>query len=166
MFLYKHYKNKKIGTFVYVKSSVTAPEGRPDIPKDKPLKYGTYKYKIYHPTFPHESTADQFFDPIQWESYYQLGQYIAADVLGIKDLAKYIDGPRPEFDNDQLIEHFDNQKALFATEEEPTPEKRIDEPAPKVKSRSMPSRAFDPPTPAPTAEEKVEVVDKDVNYKI
>jgi hypothetical protein len=75
---------RKVGTFIYVKSSVTAPQGKPQLSEKKDeLKFGTYKYKIYHPDFPHESTADQFFDPIQWEAYYQLGQFIGADMLGL-----------------------------------------------------------------------------------
>ncbi len=75
-----------IGTFVYVKSSVRAPEGKPDLDKRDELKYGTYKYKIYHPDFPHEPTSDQFFDKIQWEAYFQLGRFIGAEVLGVTDL--------------------------------------------------------------------------------
>jgi len=100
----------KIGTLVYIKSTVTPPTRKPYIPKkDKPkkvdktifqktadyfvsfvknpelvledVKYDTYKYKIYHPVFPHEPTSDQFFDPVQWEAYFQLGQFIGADVL-------------------------------------------------------------------------------------
>lgn len=100
----------KFGTLVYIKSSVTAPMLKPFMqPReedsategiwgktkayvrsffvaddtDQDYTYDTYKYKIYHPAFPHESTADQFFDPVQWESYYQLGQFIGADVLGL-----------------------------------------------------------------------------------
>lgn len=75
-----------VSTFVYIKSSVRAPEGKPDLDRREKLKYGTYKYKIYHPDFPHEPTSDQFFDEIQWESYFQLGRFIGADVLGVKDL--------------------------------------------------------------------------------
>ncbi|MEO1714382.1 MAG: hypothetical protein AAFU60_13705, partial [Bacteroidota bacterium] len=87
----------KFGTMVYVKSSITAPTRKPFMPPkakseemqrttfqmiqnyfaslfypvehERNLAYSTYKYKIYHPNFPHESTADQFFDPVQWESY-------------------------------------------------------------------------------------------------
>lgn len=103
-----HYEDHKIGTFVYVKSSVTAPVGRPDIPREDWLKYGTYKYKIYHPDFPHESTADQFFDPIQWESYYQLGQWLAAEVLGCDDPDKYVDENKFMIGLDELKEHFDH----------------------------------------------------------
>ncbi len=33
-------------------------------------------YKQSHPTFPHESTGDQFFDEGQFEAYRRLGQYI------------------------------------------------------------------------------------------
>lgn len=71
----------RLGTLVYVKSSVTAPPGKPNIPRGDELAYGTYKYKIYHPAFPHEPTSDQFFDRIQWEAYYKLGQHIAEEVL-------------------------------------------------------------------------------------
>ncbi len=101
----------KFGVLVYVKSSVTAPTLKPNIaPGKKPSKptsfwrrlfgaasiagsaveavapdsYDTYKYKIYHPNFPHEPTSDQFFDPVQWESYFKLGQFIAVDVLGLR----------------------------------------------------------------------------------
>ncbi|MCC6461889.1 MAG: hypothetical protein IT260_15545 [Saprospiraceae bacterium] len=107
---------KKVGTFIYVKSSVTAPTGKPHLEKSEDLKYGTYKYKIYHPDFPHESTSDQFFDPIQWESYYQLGQYIGADVLGLKDLEAYDEKNAPQFSVEALIDWFDSPKVcpLFA----------------------------------------------------
>jgi hypothetical protein len=113
----EHYENKKIGTFVYVKSSVMAPEGRPKISPNDWLKYGTYKYKIYHPAFPHEPTSDQFFDPIQWESYYQLGQHIGSDILGIDDFVGYQDGTKTPFEitGAQLIEHFDHELDLFST---------------------------------------------------
>ncbi|MBK9338342.1 MAG: hypothetical protein IPM98_18090 [Lewinellaceae bacterium] len=99
---------RKVGTFVYVKSSVTAPAGKPDLDPGDPLKYGTYKYKIYHPAFPHESTGDQFFDPIQWEAYYQLGQYIAADVLGVDDLEASDKNETPKITVEALINWFDD----------------------------------------------------------
>jgi|APTNR8051073442_1049403.scaffolds.fasta_scaffold01627_7 hypothetical protein len=124
----------RIGTFIYVKSSVTAPVGKPNIapPKEekksgllqqltrlwqkKPqkekdtesLKYAIYKYKIYHPAFPHEPTSDQFFDEVQWEAYYQLGQHIAADVL--EGCAAY-SSKKPESPDvrlSELIAHFEH----------------------------------------------------------
>jgi hypothetical protein len=108
---------KKVGTFVYVKSSVLAPMGKPYLSeKEDYLKYGTYKYKIYHPDFPHEPTSDQFFDEIQWEAYYQLGQYIGADILGLKDLEQYKDKNAPDLSVKDLVCHFDDAKNLFEEE--------------------------------------------------
>jgi hypothetical protein len=99
---------KKVGTFIYVKSSVLAPTGKPYLSeRDDRLKYGTYKYKIYHPDFPHEPTSDQFFVEIQWEAYYQLGQYIGADTLGCKDLEQFETNPAPQFSMEQLINWFE-----------------------------------------------------------
>lgn len=107
---------KKIGIFIYVKSTVTAPMGRPEInPRQEPLKYGTYKYKIYNPDFPHESTADQFFDPVQWESYYQLGQFIAADVLGCDDLNHFDVDHAFTIPLKELYRHFDEDMPLFGS---------------------------------------------------
>ena len=99
----------KIGTLVYIKSSVTAPQGKPNIDRKRdPLRYYTYKYKIYHPEFPHESTADQFFDPVQWTAYYDLGRFICADVLGLDNLDNYLSqikgDERPTFGIDDLID--------------------------------------------------------------
>lgn len=118
----EHYKNKKVGTLVYVKSAVTAPQGRPDIAPDDYLKYGTYKYKLYHPLFPHEPTSDQFFDPIQWESYFQLGQYIGAEVLGITNMADFEHDPTcPEIPLNLLLDYFDEGVQLFGSMPIPLP---------------------------------------------
>ncbi|MBK7936564.1 MAG: hypothetical protein IPJ82_05530 [Lewinellaceae bacterium] len=53
----------KFGTYVYIKSSVTAPAGRPHLDSRDSLKFLTYKYKLYNLAFPHQTTADQFFRP-------------------------------------------------------------------------------------------------------
>jgi hypothetical protein len=42
-------------------------------------------YKSSNPTFPQQTTADQFFDEAQWESYRKLGEHIADDVLSSGD---------------------------------------------------------------------------------
>jgi hypothetical protein len=107
----------KFGTLVYIKSSVTAPMGKPKITEEEdPLKFGTYKYKIYHPAFPHEPTSDQFFDPIQWESYFQLGQFIGAEVLGLLEDPNNFDyTSAPKFAVESLINHFDYNQSLFET---------------------------------------------------
>ncbi|MGH9720699.1 MAG: hypothetical protein ACRD8O_10840, partial [Bryobacteraceae bacterium] len=54
------------GTLFYVKSSLTGDE-----PED------VLEYESYQPAFPHQSTADQFFDESQFESYRRLGYHIA-----------------------------------------------------------------------------------------
>ncbi len=103
----------RLGTLVYVKSSVTAPEGKPQLGDRSSLAYHTYKYKIYHPSFPHEPTSDQFFDMVQWESYYQLGQFIGAEVLGDERLEAFKQGPKPVFSVEELLNHFDRGDSLF-----------------------------------------------------
>jgi len=158
-------RNKiKTGTFVYVKSAVTAPR-KPyispnDSQGDKNLKFDTFKYKIYHPVFPHESTADQFFDPVQWESYFQLGQFIAADVLKTKRLAAYQAGIRKPFDIsiDDLIRCFDEDANLFP-EIEPE-DKLIDmcELKEEAEAVEIAERSLQPPT------EKEKREDVDVGY--
>lgn len=120
-----HPGGKKIGVFVYVKSAVTAPAGRPDISReDDPLKYATYKYKIYNPDFPHESTADQFFDPIQWESYFQLGQFIGSDILGCDNLNDFDVDQAFTIPLDELYRHFDEGTQLFGSMNIPLPASR------------------------------------------
>jgi hypothetical protein len=63
------------GLLVYVKSSLRAPL------RPKTVDSESFRYKTIHPTFPHESTADQFFDAAQWRAYYDLGRFMAGDLL-------------------------------------------------------------------------------------
>ncbi len=58
------------GYLIYVKSSLTA-----DVLVD------IRQYRDAHPAFPHESTADQWFDEDQFEAYRHLGQCIAEQLL-------------------------------------------------------------------------------------
>ncbi|GMR00981.1 MAG: hypothetical protein BMS9Abin19_0327 [Gammaproteobacteria bacterium] len=58
------------GTLVYIKASLTG---------DEPLSVETYANG--HKDFPHESTADQWFDESQFESYRALGEHITQRVL-------------------------------------------------------------------------------------
>jgi hypothetical protein len=55
-----------VGYLVYLKNSMTGDEPEPVL-----------NYKSNNPAFPHESTADQFFDDAQFESYRALGVHIA-----------------------------------------------------------------------------------------
>ncbi len=43
------------------------------------------RYHTEHPSFPHETTAEQFFDEAQWESYRRLGEHIADKVFRSRD---------------------------------------------------------------------------------
>ena len=58
------------GTLVYVKASLTGDE-----PGD------VQEYRRRHREFPHQTTADQFFDESQFESYRALGQHIADETF-------------------------------------------------------------------------------------
>ncbi len=149
-----HYPDgKKTGMLIYVKSTITAPIGRPNISREDYLKYGTYKYKIYHPAFPHESTADQFFDPIQWEAYYQLGQFIGADIMGCDNLNEFDVDQAFTIPVDELYNHFDENVQLFGAMEVPLPQV-----APQRERAIIQERAIDP-IPTPEEEEQSDVVD-------
>jgi hypothetical protein len=168
----------KIGTLVYIKSSVTAPQGKPNIDRKRdPLRYYTYKYKIYHPEFPHESTADQFFDPVQWTAYYDLGRFICADVLGLDNLDRYLSQmkgeERPKFGIDDLIDRrFGRRVKIFEehkqkVEEEKERLKKLEEKEKDEmntqKSAPMTMRELEPimeeaAEPVPTNEPEVEMI--------
>lgn len=48
---------------------------KPTLTSDEPAD--VLEYHNSHPSFLHESTANQSFDEAQWESYRRLGQHIA-----------------------------------------------------------------------------------------
>ncbi len=98
------YKGNKVGKLIYLKASLptteiipVADQGRRRGSCDKDvaeaplssrakIKYdgGTYiaHYRDRHPAFPHETTADQFFDEEQFECYRALGYHVAMRVFG------------------------------------------------------------------------------------
>ena len=59
------------GMLIYLKASMT---GREDT--------SVLQYKSSHPTFPHETTGDQFYGEDQFESYRHLGRAVAREVFG------------------------------------------------------------------------------------
>jgi hypothetical protein len=71
-------EEEHMGMIVYIKSSLRASKRYKEI-----MNSDSYLYKTYHPAFPHESTVDQFFDEVQWKAYYNLGRFIAGDLLQI-----------------------------------------------------------------------------------
>ena len=58
------------GILIYLKASMT---GREDT--------AVLQYKATHPTFPHETTGDQFYGEDQFESYRQLGRDVALEAF-------------------------------------------------------------------------------------
>jgi hypothetical protein len=61
------------GTLIYIKPSLCEGCQEPD---------DVLAYAKREPTFPHQTTADQFFDESQFESYRRLGLYIGESCLG------------------------------------------------------------------------------------
>jgi len=59
------YDNGSIGYLVYLKASMTGDEDA-----------SVAQYRAKHPSFPHETTADQFFSEDQFESYRKLGLHV------------------------------------------------------------------------------------------
>ncbi|MCX6142368.1 MAG: patatin-like phospholipase family protein [Ignavibacteriales bacterium] len=102
------------GLLVYVKSSMKAPSEFRDVAETDP-EYKSFYYKMYHPRFPHESTADQFFDTAQWEAYFRLGQYIAGDLLDVKlrdrDQSRQAEEQWKKMTINELKDRFDAKKA-------------------------------------------------------
>ncbi|MEO1517315.1 MAG: hypothetical protein AAFV95_19975 [Bacteroidota bacterium] len=168
----KRVKNKlKTGTLVYVKSSVTAPESKLNIQDKTSLEYKTYKYKVYHPNFPHEPTSDQFFDEVQWESYFQVGQYIGAEVLGARGLlGKYLSGEwQPQqLDFNTLIQHFDEQEAIqHPIVPKEVPRTTATAPPPEAPAMEVPV-AMDSPSPVEAAPVEAEeaTAEQEVSTKV
>lgn len=64
------YSNGSIGYLIYLKASITGDEG-----------IGIAQYRAAHPSFPHETTANQFFTEAQFESYRKLGLHIVRQTL-------------------------------------------------------------------------------------
>jgi hypothetical protein len=62
--------NEEYGFLFYCKSSLTG---------DEP--HHLNEYRIKHPSFPHQTTADQWFDEQQFEAYRELGYHVARESL-------------------------------------------------------------------------------------
>ena len=76
------------GTLIFIKASLPKKEAagvKPSDPAERMLPDDVWHYAKLHAKFPHESTADQWFDELQFESYRALGEYIgnhAASEIG------------------------------------------------------------------------------------
>jgi hypothetical protein len=90
-----HYPNGRIGKLIYLKSSLlgdnnlmaTLDSSRYTTSpyRDDNLMYDDdayiANYKAVNPSFPHQSTGDQFFDEVQFECYRALGYQVAMKTL-------------------------------------------------------------------------------------
>lgn len=65
-----YYNDGSSGILVYVKLAMI-----------NGLSTDIYSYKGIHPEFPHQSTADQFFDEKQFEAYRELGYYVCWQMM-------------------------------------------------------------------------------------
>ena len=68
------YNGKKLGKLVYLKLAMI-----------KELPTDIYSYKGVDPSFPHQSTADQFFNEKQFEAYRELGYYVGWQMMESKE---------------------------------------------------------------------------------
>jgi hypothetical protein len=71
------YPEGNLGYLLYCKASLTG---------DEPEHL--HEYKVKHPQFPHQTTADQWFDEQQFEAYRELGYHIGTKALSPLDLTK------------------------------------------------------------------------------
>lgn len=85
------------GTLILVKASMPERSAVPCSSSDRKLPDDVWRYFDEHVTFPHQSTADQWFDELQFESYRALGEYIGCQASGkIGDaLDKTLARPKP-----------------------------------------------------------------------
>jgi len=87
------------GKLFYLKASMplrSQPEAT-GAAEESRLPDDVWEYFDKHETFPHQSTADQWFDELQFESYRALGQYIgnaAANDIG-KEIAEVLEVDEP-----------------------------------------------------------------------
>lgn len=72
------YPDGTMGKLIYIKSSLCPhpkPEG--EVPKGfEAFPVNVFNYRQMHPDFPHQPTADQYFDDAQFEAYRALGYHI------------------------------------------------------------------------------------------
>ena len=97
----------KEGTFVYIKSSVFESKGMTPTVKDGKLALDSHNYQKFNYDFPHQSTSDQFFDPVQFQSYFDLGMGLAMETLAFTELPNHT-----ETDRQSLIDFFDRREKI------------------------------------------------------
>ena len=92
-----HYSGNRVGMLIYLKSSLLKDDAleaslqsedayltSDDRHDDRQYDSNPYiaHYKAENPSFPHQTTADQFFDEKQFECYRALGYMVAMRSIG------------------------------------------------------------------------------------
>jgi len=67
------------GLLILVKASMPPKSAIPISPRNRKLPDDVWQYCLAHSTFPHQTTADQWFDELQFESYRALGEYLGCE---------------------------------------------------------------------------------------
>lgn len=75
------------GWLIYLKATLT-----------EAMSFKVKGYAAAHPEFPHQSTADQFFDEVQFEAYRELGYRLAADMLEARVPVTAADARLPHYE--------------------------------------------------------------------
>lgn len=72
------YRDQTVGKIIYLKSSVNLLPESDEEGNRHPERAPAYAlgYLKAHSSFPHESTADQYFDDVQFEAYQALGEHL------------------------------------------------------------------------------------------
>jgi len=78
-------KDQSEGVLIYLKAAMDGHEGT-----------AVMQYKLAHPDFPHDTTADQFYGEDQFESYRSLGYDIARCALGRVIQPDCLVDPKPD----------------------------------------------------------------------
>jgi hypothetical protein len=78
---------KDVGTLILVKASMPTRNGVPVNLVERKLPDDVWRYYEKNGSFPHQTTADQWFDELQFESYRGLGEYIGSQASRFIDKA-------------------------------------------------------------------------------
>jgi hypothetical protein len=76
-----------VGTLILVKASMPTRNGVPVNLVERKLPDDVWRYYEKNGSFPHQTTADQWFDELQFESYRGLGEYIGSQASRFIDKA-------------------------------------------------------------------------------
>jgi hypothetical protein len=91
------YKDGTTGYIIYIKAAMI-----------RNLSFVAKGYRAKNPDFPHQTTADQFFEPEQFEAYRELGYLSVFKAISDLDLANAINDPN------KIWENYENIVARYA----------------------------------------------------